>query len=140
MHENPYQPPEAPLNESLAGATPPRKRFRFRIIPATLCFFYGGSFVIVVVVQIGLIIWLAAQFGISRINFGTLAIIMGGLVLYTAAILFSGWFWLKGKWRWAVSSIVLAVGAGVVVQVTMGRGKPRESTTRVFINHVLKPR
>jgi len=139
MYENPYQPPAAPLTESPAGASPPPKRFRFRIIPATLCFFFGGSFVIAGVVQTGLVVWLAAEFGISRINFGTLAPMMGEWVLFTASILLSGWFWLKGNWRWAVASIVLAVGAGLALQVTMGRGKPGDDSIRVFLNHVLKP-
>jgi len=138
MRENPYQPPAAPLTETDSPADRPRRRFRFRVIPATLCFVYGGSMSFAFVAQVGLIAWLAARVGLARINLGLVLLILAELSSLGALLLSAGWLCLRGKWLWAVTSIALAFGVGFGLDRTIGAGWQRDMSTK-FLHRIVKP-
>ena len=87
-YENPYQPPLASLAEPVSPPDRPQRRFRFRVIPATLCFLYGGLLVAAIfVVQLGLIAGLAL--GSSDFPESILAsslLIMVGLAAFSVSV------------------------------------------------------
>jgi len=139
MDENPYQPPLAPLTQNAPPPDQPRRRFRFRVIPATLCFIYGGLLAFAFVVQIGLIAWLAARVGPSRVDFGIVLLIMAGLSAFSAIFLFAGWLFLRGKWLWAVTSIALAFGAGFGLDRLIRHGERGDGPAIAILRRIVKP-
>ncbi len=139
MHENPYQPPAAPLTETAPPPASPRRRFRFRVVPATLCFVYGGFLAFAFLVHIALIAWLAARVGFGRINVGTLLLTMAGLSTFSALLLYAGWLFLRGKWLLAVASVTLAVGVGLVLDRTTGLGSRGEGPAKEILRRIVKP-
>jgi hypothetical protein len=110
------------------------------VIPATLCFVYGGSISIVFVAQVGLIAWLGARVGLARINLGLVLLILAELSTYSALLLSAGWLCLRGKWLWAVTSIAMAFGVGFGLDRTIGRGILRgDGPIESFLHRIVKP-
>ncbi len=139
MDENPYQPPAARLTETASSPNRPRARFRFRLIPATLCFVFGGSIAFGLVAQVGLIAWLAARVGFSRINLGLVLLILVELSAYSALLLYAGWLCLRGKWLGAVTSIALAFAVGFGLKQTIGGETRGGGSIQSFLHRIATP-
>jgi hypothetical protein len=122
MPENPYQPPRAALMHKEAQPNRP-KRFRLRIIPAVLCFLYGGVGVLIVlavlVISVG-----GALSGMVRIRFDAIAIWVVGYEIPCAMLLVAGWNWHKGKWRRAIILTAASIGLLIVLN-WLGPPEPR---------------
>jgi hypothetical protein len=140
MPENPYQPPSAPLTEEQATPVGLRKRFRLRLIPATLCFVFGGSSAFAFVLLVGLVVFLITRVGVSRIDFGVVMLVLIEVGLFAALLLFSGGLWLRGRWRSALLSIVLAFVAAFLLDVTIGRPNQGRGSMGDLLDRMLKPR
>jgi hypothetical protein len=124
MPENPYQPPRAPLAHKEAQPDRPKKRFRLRIIPAALCFIYGGVGVCCVL-AILLISVVAALSGLARIRFDAIVLWVVGYEIPCAMLLVAGWHWLKGRWRWAI--LLTAASIGLLIMLNwLGPPEPRK--------------
>ncbi len=98
MLENPYEPPKTRLHETQAGEAAPPRRFRFRLIPATLCFVFGGLGVAAWVFQAVLIAALLMRAGLDRFNIGAIVIVLVAQLGCFSLIVFGGWFLLRGRW------------------------------------------
>jgi hypothetical protein len=123
MLENPYQPPTIPPNEIQSGETGPRKRFRYRVIPATICFTFGVLGVAGWVFQAVLMAVLVLRAGPERFNINRIVIVLGGQLGCFSLFLVGGWLWLRGMWFRAVVVIVAAYGTGVAAFSGMQGGK-----------------
>jgi hypothetical protein len=135
----PYQTPSAPLTEAAAPSGLPPGRFRFRVVPATLCFLHGGSLAIAFVIQIGLPAWVAAQVGSSRLDFEALSFIVTGPGAFSALILFAGWLFLRGRWLEAVALVAWAFGVGFAVDRSIGRGNSGDRPAMAILRRIVKP-
>jgi hypothetical protein len=104
---NPYQSPQEP--SPAVPATPPR--FRWRIIPATLCLIFGPlGFVVAVVMAIDTTIQISRHSGEIDIAplYSNRIMALAGILAY-AALTFAGIFWLRGKWILAVVATLLCI-------------------------------
>jgi hypothetical protein len=112
VSENPYKPPSAPLTQTEPPSS--AKWFRWRYIPAAICFFYGGLGVLAVLLLLVVSVMLIARLGTSRIRFDAmvLSIMMSGIGF--GMFLVAGRSWLRGKW---VRALVLTVAALVLLSI-----------------------
>ena len=139
MLENPYKPPSIPLHEAQPAAAAPRKRFRYRLIPATLCFTFGGLCVAGWVFQVVAIAALIVRVGPARFNFGAMAIVLVGQLICFSLFLLDGWFWLKGRWYRAVAVSVAAYGIGVTADWGTRAAYDGTGPGGSFLNRFIKP-
>jgi hypothetical protein len=115
QEENPYQPPDAPLATPEAARGARRSWFRFRYIPATLCFFYGGIGVAALLFMIAMFVLLALDAGASRINLGATALVVTAGLFYFTMWLWTGWLWVKGRWLYATLLVLTLLGVGLAI-------------------------
>jgi len=108
------------------------------VIPATLCFVYGGSMAFVFVAQVGLIAWVVARVGFARINLRLVLLVLAEASTLSALLLYAGWLCLRGKWLWAVTSIALAFGVGFGLDRTIGSAR-RGDAMQTFLHRLVKP-
>jgi hypothetical protein len=139
MLENPYKPPAIPLNETQSVETAPRKHFRFRVIPATLCFTFGGVGVAAWVFQAVVIAAFMLRLGPARFNFGVMAIILAGQLICYSLSLVDGWLWLRGRWFRALAVLAAAYGIGVAVDLSTRAAYDGTGPARGYMNRFIKP-
>ena len=135
---NPYQPPTAPLTKPQIADGPRRKRFRFRLVPATFCFIYGGVGLLSLLflnVMIGVEI---ARSGADRVNFGPLVLIEAAAAAYCAVWLWAGRLWLQGKWLYAVITVLSIFLGGVAVDRAMKAGPHGGDASRWILNRIVR--
>ena len=138
MPENPYQPPTAPLTEHEPQRARPGKRFRFRIVPAALCIFYGGALSLALAGQVVLVASVAARVGIARLDIGPVMLIFTVLGLSAASFLVAGSLWHRGKWGLAVAATLFGFALGFVMDPVGRRGWERQGPTRSFLQRIVK--
>ena len=139
MHENPYRPPDTEFAAEQAGAAAPRKRFRFRVIPATLCFVYGGVGFLVLVMLAVVMTALVVRAGAERFNFLPMSIAFAGLLACFSLVFGAGWLWLRGKW-FREAAVIAGFGIGMAVQWAMQSWNGRIGRSRGFYDVFLKPK
>jgi hypothetical protein len=139
MLENPYQPPNVELQEEEAFAARPRKRFRFRFIPATLCFVYGGAGVIGCLILAVALIAALVRVGPEHFNVVRMTLAYTALCCFFGLVLGSGWLWLKGRWLGAVATLVAAIAIGLAMQAVMNRLNNGRRGSREFYDAFVKP-
>jgi hypothetical protein len=138
MQDNPYQSPTAPITQSQPADGTRRRRFRFRYIPATLCFFYGGIGVLALLFLNVVIAAFVGRSGSVGVNFGPLALIDAGLTSYFAIWIFAGRLWLKGRWLYAVVTVVIILGIGFAVDRGMKADARPGASSRTLLNRIIK--
>jgi hypothetical protein len=139
MTENPYQPPKVELIDDQPSGASLLKRFRYRFIPATLCFVYGGLGLIACVILAVTVIPVIVRVGPERFNLVRMVLASAVLCGVFGLVIGSGWLWLRGKWLGAVSALVVAFLVGVAMRSVIeslngGKGKGRD-----FYKAFIKP-
>jgi hypothetical protein len=137
MLENPYRPPTIPPNEIQSGEAAPRKRFRSRVIPATLCFTFGGLGVAAWVFQAVVMAAFVARAGRDRFNIDVIVFVLGGQLGCFSLFLVAGWLWLRGRWLRALVVLLAAYGIGVAAFSGMQGGKAANG--RAYTDQFVKP-
>jgi hypothetical protein len=140
MLENPYRPPETEFAAEQAGAAAPRKRFRFRVVPATLCFVYGGVGFLALVMLAVVMTAQVVRAGSERFNFLPMSIAFAGLLACFSLVFGAGWLWLRGKWFRAMAAVIAGFGIGMAVQWAMQSSNGRIGRSRGFYDVFLKPK
>jgi hypothetical protein len=138
MLENPYKPPTFPLHATESGEVGPRKRFRFRLIPATICFVFGGIGVAGTAFQAALIAALIARDGPDRFNLSAIVVINGGQFACYVLFVLAGWLWIRGRWFRALAVMAVAYGIGVAV-FSGGQAGEDDPQNRAYFRRFLKP-
>jgi len=92
----------------------------------------------VFVAQVGLIAWLAARFGLVRINLELALLVLVELSTFSALLVHAGWLILRGKWRSAAAAIALAVGVGFGLDRTIGTARRGDGPNQ-FLHRIVKP-
>jgi hypothetical protein len=138
MHDNPYQAPAAPLTRPQPADGRRRKRFRFRYIPATLCFFYGGIGLAALLFVNVVVAAFVARSGSVSVNFGPLVLVEAGMTAYFAMWIFAGRLWLRGRWLYAVVTVLIIFGVGYAIdRGTRADGEPGVPS-RSLLNRIIK--
>lgn len=140
MIENPYRPPDTEFAAEQSGAATPRKPFRLRVIPATLCFVYGGVGFLALVMLAVVMTALVVRAGAERFNFLSMSIAFAGLLACFSLVFGAGWLWLRGKWFRALAAVITGFGIGMAVQWAMQSSNGRIGRARGFYDVFLKPK
>jgi hypothetical protein len=138
MQDNPYQPPVAPLIKPQPADGTRRKRFRFRYVPATLCFFYGGIGLVALVFLNVVILAFVKRTGSASVNFGPLLLIEAAMTAYFATWIFSGRLWLQGRWLYAVTTVVMILGVGLAFDRATSADGERGGSSRMLFNRIIR--
>jgi hypothetical protein len=114
---NPYQAPQAP---AIDAASLPTKRFRLRLIPATLLYIFGGLGILGHLPVLGMRLWLLATGGRQPVLrdvppvWGSLAYVASGALAIVAAA-----FWMRGRWKLAILATLVFFIVSAVVNVSL---------------------
>jgi hypothetical protein len=139
MLENPYQPPKIDVVDEHPSGARPRKRLRIRLIPATLCFVYGGiglagcAFLAVTAITV------IARVGPERFHLVRMFVAFAVLCGVFGLVVGSGWLWLRGKWLGAAAALVMAFLVGLAERTVIESLNGGKSNTRDFYRVFIKP-
>jgi hypothetical protein len=125
---NPYRSPMAAIRQSEAAVTTPaavQRRFRWRVVPVTLLYMYGGGLVLVGLESLGLMLWFTLARGegspLRRGNWLTTACMLAvGPAMFATGLLFlfAGRNLWQARWRRGIVATLLAIticaGAGAI--------------------------
>ncbi len=139
MTENPYQPPKVEVLHEQAGAVRPRRRFRFRFIPATLCFVYGGCGTVGCLILAVTLIAFVVRVGPERFNLVRMTLAYAALCGLFGLVLGSGLLWLRGKWIGAVATLVAGITIAMIMQAVMISSNEGRRGSREFYDAFVRP-
>lgn len=120
--QNPYLPPHELTAFEEISSLEPKRRIRWRVIPVTFLYLYGGNLVLGGLVGYALCSWIYFQHethfpGLSYANVKWLAIASLFLIALGSFALYAGYSLWKGRWWRAITacSFVILSYAGLAL-------------------------
>ena len=112
--DNPYQ---APQTSPVETAPLPTKRFRFRVIPATLMFLYGFSGAVGGLMMLGFRVWLAVtdRTEILRDERTLYTWMMVAILGLSIGGFIAGIYWMRGRWKAAIIATIATITLHAIV-------------------------
>lgn len=98
----------------------PAKRFRIRVIPATLLFIYGFLFAAGGLFMLGLRVWDMAT-GESEPRGGDVPTVWTSMALLSLSVsgFIAGLYWMRGRWKGAIVATLITFALHAI-QGTLG--------------------